>query len=120
MSLKMVSIEDDGIAVLACDQELDGLALSSNESQALPKVLGDKWAGKRVALDLSATAYIDSAAIGWLLSIHKKFREGKGRLVIHGLQPSVQRVIEMMRIHQVLDLADNREQALARLREKKR
>jgi len=120
MSVKMVSIEDDGVAVLASDQELDGLALSASDSNTFQKVLGEKWASKRVALDLGATAYIDSATIGWLLSTHKHFREGGGRLIIHGLQPSVLRVIEMMRINQVLELASDRDQALARLREKKR
>ncbi|MEM1353996.1 MAG: STAS domain-containing protein [Planctomycetota bacterium] len=117
MSIKMVSIEDDGVAVLACDQELDGLALSSQDNSAMQKVLGEKWSTKRVALDLSATQYIDSATIGWLLSTHKHFNEGGGRVVLHGMQPSVKRVIEMMRIHQVLELVADREQAMARLRE---
>lgn len=120
MSVKMVSIEDDGIAVLASDRELDGLALSVTDNNTFQKVLGESWAAKRVALDLSATEYIDSATIGWLLSTHKNFSEGGGRLVLHGLQPSVLRVIEMMRINQVLELAADREKALAKLREKKR
>lgn len=117
MSVKMVSIEDDGVAVLACEDQLDGLALSADDNGSLKQVLGEKWTSKRVALDLSATAYIDSAAIGWLLSCHKHFKDGGGRLVIHGMQPSVKRIIEMMRIHQVLNLTEDRDQALAQLRE---
>lgn len=117
MSVRMIGIEDDGIAALACDEQLDGLAMTAEGDAPLRKVLGEGCYKKRVALDLGQTAYIDSAAIGWLLSSHKAFKDAGGRLVLHSIQPGVQRVIDMMRINKVLELADDQDQALSKLRE---
>ncbi|XAM01100.1 STAS domain-containing protein [Phycisphaeraceae bacterium D3-23] len=116
MSVKMIGIEDDGIAVLACSDQLDGLAMTADGNAPLKQVLGETCYTKRVALDLGETGYIDSAAIGWLLSSHKSFKDAGGRIVIHSLQPGVQRVIDMMRIGSVLEIAPNQEQALNQLR----
>ena len=116
MSVKMIGIEDDGIAVLACNEQLDGLAMTADGNAPLKQVLGEGCYSKRVALCLSETGYIDSAAIGWLLSSHKAFKDAGGRLVIHSIQPGVQRVIDMMRIGSVLELARDQEQALHQLR----
>ena len=115
MSVRVVSIEDDGVAALACAGEINALAMRK-EAGGLTGVLGDNWPTRRVALDLSEASYMDSAAIGWLLSIHKKFGDAGGRLVVYGLHPNVQRVVEIMRINQVLELADNRDDALRRAR----
>ena len=115
MSIKVVSIEDDGVAALACVGEMNGLAMSS-DGGGLQDALGEGWAGRPVALDLSEASYMDSAAIGWLLSLHKQLSGAGGRLVLHGLHPNVKRVIEIMRIDQVLDLAESRGHALECLR----
>lgn len=115
MSVKVVAIEDDGVATLACAGEMNALEMSTN-GKGLKDVLGDDWASRRVALDLSEASYMDSAAIGWLLSLHKGFGDAGGRLILFGTHPNVRRVIEMMRIDKVLDLADDREHALKRLR----
>jgi len=115
MSVKVVAIEDDGVATLACAGEMNALEMST-DGKGLKDVLGDEWASRKVALDLSEASYMDSAAIGWLLSLHKAFDEGDGRLVLFGTHPNVRRVIDMMRIDKVLDLAENREHALKRLR----
>ncbi|MEM9414880.1 MAG: STAS domain-containing protein [Planctomycetota bacterium] len=116
MSVKMIGIEDDGIAVLACEAQLDGLAMTADGNAPLKQVLGEGCYTKRVALDLGQTGYIDSAAIGWLLSSHKAFKDAGGRIVIYAVQPGVQRVIDMMRIGTVLELAPDQEQALNQLR----
>jgi len=116
MSVKMIGIEDDGVVAIASGEELDGMALTADDNAALKTVLGDAWASKRVALDLSDTDYIDSATIGWLLSSHRAFSEAGGKLVIHSLKPGVKRVIELMRIHSVLDLTDDRASAMDMLR----
>ncbi|MFI4862065.1 MAG: STAS domain-containing protein [Phycisphaerales bacterium JB063] len=112
----MIGIEDDGIAVLACADQLDGLAMTADGNAPLKQVLGQGCYSKRVALDLGQTGYIDSAAIGWLLSSHKAFKDAGGRLVIHSLQPGVKRVIDMMRLGSVLELAPNQAHALQQLR----
>lgn len=115
MSIKVVSIEDDGVASLASDGEMNGLAMS-NDGGGLKDVLGEGWDQRQIALDLSEATFMDSAAIGWLLSLHKSLGEGGGRLILHSIHPNVQRVIDMMRIHKVLNLANDHDHAMQRLR----
>jgi len=111
MSVKLVSIEDDGVAQLACGDDLSGLEMLDN-NMGLSELLGKDWANRRVVLDLGAPQFIDSAAIGWLLSLHKAFDREGGRLVIYNPNPSVRRVINLLRIDEVLNLASDQERAL--------
>lgn len=116
MSVKVLSIEDDGIALLACEGELDGLQMNEGDTADLQKLLGADWASRRVVLDMSGASYMDSAAIGWLLSLHKKLNDAGGRLVVCGVQLSIKRVIELMRIDRVVTLVDQRDDAVACVR----
>lgn len=118
MSIRVDSIEDDGVAVLASSDELNAFVMDAegNDSKGLQGLLGEDWAERRVALDISEADYIDSAAIGWLLLMHKSFKEAGGRLVIFGLTPGVKRVINLLRIEDVLNLSTDRDSALVRVR----
>jgi len=115
--VKVLSIEDDGLALLACEGELNGLLMDNGESEGLEEHLGKDWTGRRVVLDMQDASYMDSAAVGWLLSLHKALTNNGGALVVCGVQPAIKRVIELMRIHEVLPIVETREQAIRRLRE---
>lgn len=123
MSITVLSIEDDGVAALGCAGELNGLQMdgsdlaAGDEAADLAKHLGDDWATKRVAMDMGEASYMDSAAIGWLLSLHKSFKAGGGMLVVCNVQPAIKRVIELMRIDQVVPMTDTLDQAMHKLRE---
>lgn len=117
MSVKVLSIEDDGVAALACEGELNGLLMNDGEAADLKDLLGDDWAQRRVVLDMAGASYMDSAAVGWLLSLHKRFHEAGGALVICAVQPTVRRVLELMRIDQVLPMTDTQPEAMSRVRE---
>lgn len=116
MSLKVVSIKEDGVAALDCAEEMDALKMSG-EFKELEQLLGPDWAGQRVALGFGAADYIDSAVIGWLLSLNKSFDQAGGRLVLHSMSPSVKRVITMMRLENVLNIAEDLPQAIEQLKE---
>eukprot|EP00752_Nemacystus_decipiens_P014121 g12557.t1 len=110
MSLIVVSTDDDGVALLDCSDDMNALAMCE-EFTELKSLLGSDWAGKKVAIGFADVSYIDSAAIGWLLSLHKAMNEAGGKLVLHSMSPSVRRVLTMMRIDsttpQMIDLADH-------------
>lgn len=116
MSVKVLSIEDDGVAAVACEGELNGLGMNNGDVADLEPQLGDDWAQRRVALDMSGASYMDSAAVGWLLSLHKAFQQAGGQMVVCGIQPEVRRVIELMRIDKVVPIVADRDQAMRRLR----
>lgn len=116
MSLKVVSIDDDGLASLSCGDDMNALAMCE-EFTELKDLIGEDWASRKVAMDFSETSYIDSAAIGWLLSLHKTISESGGKLVLHSMSKSIRRVLAMMRLESVLQLAENHDQAVAYLKD---
>ncbi|MEM6506969.1 MAG: STAS domain-containing protein [Planctomycetota bacterium] len=116
MSLKVVSIEEDGVVSLDCADDMNALAMCE-EFTELKDLVGDGWSGRKIALGFAEASYIDSAAIGWLLSLQKTMSEAGGRLVLHSMSPSVKRVITMMRLENVLTMADDLDHALSALKE---
>jgi len=117
MSLKAESVEEDGVALLNCGDDLNALTMCE-EFTELEDLVGKDWASRPVGLGFSEASYIDSAAIGWLLSLHKKMDEAGGKLVLHSMSPSVRRVLTMMRLESVLNLADGKAQAVKQLKKK--
>jgi anti-anti-sigma factor len=77
----------------------------------LNEVLAPSEYAKRVYLDLEAASFIDSAGIGWLVACHKRFVQNNGKLVLHSLPPMVEQVIQLLKLHTVLNLAKDLEQA---------
>lgn len=116
MSLTVVSIDEQGVASLNCGDEMNALAMCE-EFTELKDLVGSDWTSRRIALGFSDVSYIDSAAIGWLLSLHKTMSEAGGKLVLHSMSPSVRRVLTMMRLESVLNLADDHDQAVKQLKE---
>ena len=115
--IKVLSIEDDGVAALACEGEINGLLMESGEPDRFEELLGEDWSGRQVVLDMSQASYLDSAAVGWLLSLHRSFTTGGGKLVLCCIQPTVRRVIDLMRIGEVVPILDDQQQAFAKIRE---
>ncbi len=79
-----------------------------------------QWAdiySRRLEFDLSETEYVDSTGVSWLLTCHKKCREAGGKLVLHSMHPMVKQVLQVLRLDQVMHLADNAEKARADLNE---
>ena len=66
-----------------------------------------------VVVDLQRVTFIDSAGLGTLVGAHRRMRERGGWLRIVRPPPLVGRVFELTGLDQVLDMRDDREQALA-------
>ncbi len=67
-----------------------------------------------VVVDLKGITFIDSAGLGTLVGAHRRMRESGGRLRIVRPPALVSRAFELTGLDEVLDLCDDREQALAR------
>jgi anti-anti-sigma factor len=119
MSLKAESVEDKGVALLTCGDNMNALAMCE-EFTELKDLVGKDWASRPIGLGFGDVGYIDSAAIGWLLSLHKTMDEAGGRLVLHSMSPSVRRVLTMMRLESVLNIAEDKAEAIKLLKKKKR
>ena len=59
---------------------------------------------KDVSVDLSQVTFIDSSGIGALLSLYKRMPSSNPGLKLRRVQPSVQAVIELLRLHRIFDV----------------
>ena len=72
----------------------------------------DEAAGPCVVLDLHRVRFMDSSGLGVLLSALRRFQTGDGDLKLCALTPPVRRLMEVCRLHKVIEILDTREQAL--------
>lgn len=63
-------------------------------------------------IDLSAVRFIDSSGLGALLSGYKNASLRSGSLVLAALQPRVQSMFELTRLHRVFEIFPSVEDAL--------
>jgi anti-sigma B factor antagonist len=69
-------------------------------------------AGTRLlVVDLKDVRFIDSSGLGALLSGYKNANLRHARLVLAGVQPRVQSMFELTRLHQVFDIVARVEEA---------
>lgn len=77
--------------------------------------LEQRRAEARWVLDFAGVTFIVTQAIGALMVLLKRLRTRGGELVIIGLTEPIRSVFRLMKLDQILPLADSREQALAML-----
>jgi anti-sigma B factor antagonist len=58
----------------------------------------------RLVIDLSGVRFIDSSGLGALLSGYKNATLRSGSFILAGLQPRVQSMFELTRLHRVFDI----------------
>ncbi len=77
--------------------------------------LVDEMDRKKLILDFSKVQYLASAAIGMLMTLHKKSTAIKGTFIICGLKRELMKVFEIMKLTKVFRFAPNEDEALAML-----
>jgi anti-anti-sigma factor len=115
MKLSLVSIEKAGPIRVAAEGLITSDDFDESGPNPLSALLGATYSGNHVLLDLSHVTYIDSSAIGWLISCHRAFKADGGKFVAHSIQPAVRQVLDMLRIGQVVSLAEDEAAARALL-----
>ena len=115
MKLSLLAIDKEGFIRVATEGNITCAAFNGDVTgKALMEgALGSTWAANRVLLDLSKTNYIDSTAIGWLISSNKQFKLNGGRLVIQSVQPAVRQVLDLLKIGKVVPIVEDEAAAKA-------
>lgn len=67
----------------------------------------------KLVIDLAAVTYIDNAAIGCLMDIHRLLESRKGAVMLSGLQPHVETVLSMTGVQKIVDVRRDEAEALA-------
>jgi anti-anti-sigma factor len=117
MKLNLLAIERDGIVRLAAEGEITSQKFKGDKYNPLTEVMGAAWSSSRVLLSLEAVPYIDSFAIGWLLSCNREFKNNGGRLIIHSIRPNVSQILDLLKIASVLTFAESEQAARKALSE---
>ncbi|MGW8123020.1 STAS domain-containing protein [Roseivirga echinicomitans] len=65
-----------------------------------------------LVLDLSATKYCDSSGLSAILTGNRICTENEGVLVLTGLQPMVQKLIELSQLHKILEIFPAQQEAI--------
>lgn len=96
-------------AVLEVQAEsLDAATSKSFRSDIQERLRGQK----KVVLDLSKVAFIDSSGLGALISFLRQLSTSGGDLKLCGLRPPVRALFELVRMHRLFSIYNSREEAI--------
>jgi anti-anti-sigma factor len=110
--MKLAVLSDDGRVVrLACQGEVVRGAASTRES--LEQLLGPGCFARTVLLSLQQATVIDSSGIGWLIIAHRQFQTEGGWLILHDVPAAIASVLQFMRLHAFVTIADDEAAARA-------
>jgi anti-sigma B factor antagonist len=102
----MVTLKkDESIVIIGL-----GNALVMNElTDAVNKSLNQEE--RLFALDMHELRFIDSSGLGGLVAQFKQVNVQGGKLVLYGLTPFVQKLVEMTKLNRVLTIASDETEA---------
>lgn len=75
--------------------------------------LVDQFDKRKVVLSLANVEYLTSSVLGKLITLHRKMHRHKGRLVLCDLQPEVNEVMRVSRLHDYFRVSGSLTDALS-------
>ena len=94
----------DGQVVAGISREFT----TENRKELKQKVLDELGRGERAfTIDFGQTAYVDSAALGVLVSLSKKIREGGGALRLANLSTELRALLAVTRLDTIFQIGDD-------------
>ena len=111
MALKITSSEVDGVTLVA----LNGRIVLGEESTALREKLKSLIAGgkKKIVLNMSEIAYIDSSGLGALVAAHLSAKNGGASIRLCNLGQKFHEVLQLTKLLTVFDVYDTEAAAVA-------
>ncbi len=102
--------EVDGVSVVDVDGRIDSVEAANELGGALKKSISD---GKvKIVINLEKVDYMNSAALGSLISARKSTKEKDGGLKLASLQSFVMEVFKKSQLVQLFDIVDTVENAV--------
>ena len=77
--------------------------------------LVDKQFRPKMLLDFANVDYLSSAALGKLITLHKRVREANGQLRLCNIQSTIEEVFKITRLNKLFNIAKNRDDAIKSL-----
>lgn len=103
--------EESGIHIAKlADHSRFTLAISENVKNELKPILNNS--GTKLVLDLGNIDFIDSSGIGCVISLVKAAKSNGSVIKLCNLKPDVEKTLNLLNLHQVLDIELNVEACL--------
>lgn len=100
----------DGVTILTVERVLKG-TLESLLKERIDALVRE---GRlQIVIDLKKVPYLDSTEIGRIIRAHLSVRQAGGRVRLCNLSDKVRAVLQLTRLHTVLDLYPTEKEALA-------
>src|SRR5438876_11864981 len=103
MKLSVSSIDKHLVRVEA-EGEITMRDFRADGPDPFDTLLGAGWTTHKVVLDFRKVSFVDSSAIGWLMTCRREFERGGGLFVVHSIQPRVRQVLDLLRVGRALPL----------------
>ena len=111
-SPRLIVSEQAGVTLvkLAERKILDEMSIAQIGEELLALVEGDK---PKLVLDFASVAHMSSAALGMLITLHKRVRERGGQLRLCSIQPSIYEIFVITRLNEIFRIHESVHDALA-------
>ncbi len=114
MAVKTTTLQSGKIGVI----EVKGSLVGGEETDELRNAVADfvEQGTKKLIIDLAKVTYLNSTAIGVLVSAHTTFRKNKGQVKLCGINKNINNIFVITKLTLVFDVAETREEAVQGLR----
>ena len=110
MAVKTTTLQSGKIGVI----EVRGSLVGGEETDELRSAVADfvEQGTKKLIIDLGKVTYLNSTAIGVLVSAHTTFSKNKGHVKLCGINKNINNVFVITKLTLVFDVAETRDAGL--------
>ena len=110
MAVKTTTLKSGEIGVI----EVKGSLVGGEETDEVRSAVADfvEQGNKKLIIDLSKVTYLNSTAIGVLVSAHTTYARNKGHVKLCGINKNINNIFVITKLTMVFDVAETREDAV--------
>jgi len=110
MAIKTTTAQGGTIGII----EVKGSLVGGEETDELRVAVTDfiEQGNKKLVIDLSKVTYLNSTAIGVLVSAHTTYSRNKGAVKLCGINKNINNIFVITKLTMVFDVCETREDAL--------
>ena len=110
MGVKSTTVQSGKVGVI----EVKGSLVGGEETDELRNAVADyvEQGTKKLVIDLSKVTYLNSTAIGVLVSAHTTFSSNKGFVKLCGVNKNINNIFVITKLTLVFDVVETRDDAI--------
>jgi len=110
MAVKTTTLQNGKIGVI----EVKGSLVGGEETDELRTAVADlvEQGNKNLIIDLSKVTYLNSTAIGVLVSAHTTYSRNKGHVKLCGINKNINNIFVITKLTMVFDVVESRDDAV--------